>query len=453
MQLDQKQALAQKLALTHSMLQSLDCLQLSAQELDKYIEEIALSNPLLDVQSSTWYETHLPSVTATDAAHAAVELRESSGRYPAASPEETPDVSIYGEKEQSFRDYLNEQIGQMKFVDGRFLTLCRFLIGCLNERGYLDCPIEELAAEAGCSAFELEQALYAVQMLDPPGVGARSLSECLVLQLAQGKAFNPLTLAIAREGLEYLGRRDYAGLAEKLGVSVDDVRAAAKEITELSPIPARGFAGESPIEYIAPDAEIHAENGHLVAELNGKILPRLSVNTDYSALLNDDADAEVKSYVKEKLTEAQELIKSVHTRCDTFLQLVTVLADMQQDFFLHGGELAPVTMQQVAERMGVNVSTVSRAAQNKYLEFQGKLLPVRSLFTAAIRSDAAVSNYVVKQQIRSLIRDEDPSAPLSDEDIRIALDKLGITVSRRAVAKYRTAMEIPASVQRKGMEK
>ena len=399
MQLEQKQTLSQKLVLTQTMRQSLDCLQLSAPELSEYVQEVALSNPLLDVQSPTYYET--------------------------------------------------EQIGQMKLVDDELLRLCRFLIDCLDERGYLDCPLEELSREFDIPLFSLEQALFAVQMLDPPGIGARNLSECLTLQLAQGRSLDPLALKIARDGLEMLGKRNFSGLAALLGVSVGEARAAAAKILALNPIPSRSFAGSEQIAYVAPDAEFSVQQGQLVIELNERILPRLSVNAEYAALMNTSDDAEVQRYVKEKLSEAQALIKGIHTRCDTLIQMLTLIGREQHGFFCGGEALLPVTMQQLSEKMGVSTSTVSRAAQNKYIQFQGRIIPVRSFFTTAIRPDAAVSSHAVKQRLQSLIRAEDPAAPLSDEALRLALSALGIEVSRRAVAKYRAEMGIPSSSQRK----
>ena len=323
------------------------------------------------------------------------------------------------------------------------------MIDCLDERGYLDCPLEELSREFDIPLFSLEQALFAVQMLDPPGVGARNLSECLTLQLAQGRSLDPLALKIARDGLELLGKRDFSGLAALLGVSVGEARAAAAKILALNPIPSRSFAGSEQIAYVAPDAEFSVQQGQLVIELNERILPRLSVNAEYAALMNTSDDPEVQRYVKEKLSEAQALIKGVHTRCDTLVQMLTLIGREQHGFFCGGEALLPVTMQQLSEKMGVSTSTVSRAAQNKYLQFQGRIIPVRSFFTTAIRPDAAVSSHAVKQRLQSLIRAEDPAAPLSDEALRLALSALGIEVSRRAVAKYRAEMGIPSSSQRK----
>ena len=449
MQLEQSQQLTQRLALTQAMRQSLDCLQLSAPELSEYVQELALSNPLLDVQTPAYYETELPSERVSPEREA-IELRgEDTWRGVLRSAEGAPDLTAYLTREKTFRDYLNEQIGQMKLVDDESLRLCRFLIDCLDERGYLDCPLEELSQEFGIPLFSLEQALYAVQMLDPPGVGARSLSECLILQLAQGRSFDPLALAIARSGLKLLGKRDYGGLAAMLGVSAAEAKRAAARVLALEPIPSRSFAGSEPVAYIAPDAAFSVQQGQLVIELNERILPRLSVNAEYASLMNTSDDPEVQRYVKGKLSEAQALIKGVHTRCDTLVQMLTLIGREQHGFFCEGEALAPVTMQQLAEKMDVSTSTVSRAVQNKYIQFQGRVLPLRSFFTTAIRTDAAVSSHSVKQRIRSLIRAEDPAAPLSDEALRLALSALGIEVSRRAVAKYRMAMDIPSSSQRR----
>ena len=450
MKLEQSQSLSQKLVLTQNMRQSLDCLQLSAPELSEYVQEIALSNPLLDVQAPTYYETQLPS-EAAPSEREAPEVREADswqGVSPGRGGDAQTDFTAYLVREKTFRDHLNEQIGQMKLVDDELLRLCRFLIDCLDERGYLDCPLEDLAREFDIPLFSLEQALFAVQMLDPPGVGARSLTECLTLQLAQSRSFDALTLTIARDGLELLSKRDYSSLAEKLGVSVGEAKAAAAKILALNPIPSRSFAGSEQIAYVAPDAVFSTQQGQLVIELNERILPRLSVNAEYSALSSSD-DPEVQRYVKEKLSEAQALIKGVHTRCDTLLQLIRLIADEQHDYFCNGGELVPITMQQVAEKMSMSTSTISRAAQNKYIQFQGRTIPLRSFFTTAIRSDAAVSSHAVKQRIRSLIQAEDPAAPLSDEALRLALSALGIDVSRRVIAKYRAELNIPSSSQRK----
>lgn len=269
MQLEQRQTLSQKLVLTQTMRQSLDCLQLSAPELTEYVQEVALSNPLLDVQSPTYYETALPSeASASERGTPDVRETDSWRGVTSSGMEDVQDFTAFLTREKTFRDHLTEQIGQMKLVDDELLRLCRFLIDCLDERGYLDCPLEELSREFDIPLFSLEQALFAVQMLDPPGVGARNLSECLTLQLAQGRSLDPLALKIARDGLEMLGKRNFSGLAVLLGVSVNEAKAAASKVLALNPIPSRSFAGSEQIAYVAPDAEFSVQQGQLVIELN-----------------------------------------------------------------------------------------------------------------------------------------------------------------------------------------
>ena len=455
MGLEQRQELSHKLVLTNTMKQALNCLQLSAPDLSQYVQEQALSNPLLEVQTPEFYET-MPIEQirpARERSEADPEFRESLP-WKIRSGESNAAFDAYLAHQQTFTDYLEEQIGQMRLLDEGMLRLCRYLIGCLDRRGYLDCSLEELAEETGCPAAALEQALFAVQMLDPPGVGARSLSECLILQLAQGSGFNALTLAIARDGLELLSRRDYAALAKLTGASVREVKQAAEEILALNPVPARGFAEAGQTGWIVPDATFRLEEGRLTVELNERILPRLSIQREYADLAEGSADAEAQRYVKEKLGEANTLIRSVGMRSSTLLRVMEYLARVQGAYF-RGGELVPVTMQQAAESMELSVSTVSRAVQNKYVQFEGRILPLRSFFTAAVRAgDAeAISSQAVRQRVQYLIRGEDAAAPLSDEAIRLALEKSGISVSRRVIAKYRAALGIPPASKRRGAKK
>lgn len=359
------------------------------------------------------------------------------------------DFTAFLTREKTFRDHLTEQIGQMKLVDDELLRLCRFLIDCLDERGYLDCPLEELSREFDIPLFSLEQALFAVQMLDPPGVGARNLSECLTLQLAQGRSLDPLALKIARDGLEMLGKRNFSGLAVLLGVSVNEAKAAASKVLALNPIPSRSFAGSEQIAYVAPDAEFSVQQGQLVIELNRahSAAPvrqrRIRRADEHERRPRGPALRERKALRSTSPHQGRpHPLRHAHTDAHAHRARA-------HGFFCGGEALLPVTMQQLSEKMGVSTSTVSRAAQNKYIQFQGRIIPVRSFFTTAIRPDAAVSSHAVKQRLQSLIRAEDPAAPLSDEALRLALSALGIEVSRRAVAKYRAEMGIPSSSQRK----
>ncbi len=443
MELKQSVAQKQKLSLTPRMRQSLEYLQVSLIELDEMLREEALSNPLLIVRSPS-FEGAPP-----------VRRRESSAlRSQAAwdrSGQEMDPLDRYV-RDATFQEHLEEQLGQFPGLDREMLWICRYLVGCLDERGYLDCALEELEEEIHIPYERLEQALFVIQMLDPPGVGARSLSECLTLQLAQGDHFDELTLHIIQSGLESLAKGDRRGLCKRFSAEPGAVAAACDTIRSLSPIPSRGFRGREQVPYVVPDALISRQGGKLTVELDHAAMPQVEIDLEYAGGLADPSDQEVQRYIQEHTAKARQLIGCVDGRYRTLLRLLHVVTVLQRDLFL-GGDLRPMTMQQVAGEMGLNVSTVSRAVKDKWICFEGRCFPLRELFTAAVPvSEEGISAQMVKRQIWELIREEDRSSPLSDEQIRAALEREGIQVSRRAVAKYRSQLQIPASSMRRGRE-
>ena len=261
MELKQSVAQKQKLSLTPRMRQSLEYLQVSLIELDEMLREEALSNPLLIVRSPS-FEGAPP-----------VRRRESSAlRSQAAwdrSGQEMDPLDRYV-RDATFQEHLEEQLGQFPGLDREMLWICRYLVGCLDERGYLDCALEELEEEIHIPYERLEQALFVIQMLDPPGVGARSLSECLTLQLAQGDHFDELTLHIIQSGLESLAKGDRRGLCKRFSAEPGAVAAACDTIRSLSPIPSRGFRGREQVPYVVPDALISRRGG----KADGRAGPR-----------------------------------------------------------------------------------------------------------------------------------------------------------------------------------
>lgn len=449
MQLNQKQTLSHKLVLTQSLRQSLQYLQCSAFELNDLVREAALSNPLLEVTPADFYEA-VPVDELIAPAGQEITVRAFSDRIADSFGDAEPSLDSIAGREQSLADYLDEQLGQMRLVDAEMRRLCQYLIGCLDRRGYLDCPLRELSEETGCTAAELEQALYVIQLLEPTGVGARDLSECLVLQLAQSRHFNRLTLSIARDGLDELARRDFSALSRKLGAPVSQVRKSADYILSLNPIPSRGFASGEEAACILPDALVQNENGKLILTMNERILPKISIHADYAMLAEQSDDRATRQYAKEMLGAANLLIRNVSLRSDTLLRLLNYLLQEQAAFF-RGGEPVTLTMQRAAEALGVNVSTVSRAVQNKYLQFDGRIYPLRDFFSTAIRPEDgnAVSVQTVRRRIAYLIDLEDKRAPLTDDALQKLLEKDGISISRRAVTGHRAALGIPLAGRRK----
>lgn len=454
MLLEQRLSQTQKMILTQTMQQSLQCLQMTALELRAYLQEVSLSNPLLDVDEQPLSDFQ-PGVIESETRErddVPIERREQmiweSSR---STQDEVSDFTACLSRPQSFSDYLNDQLGQLAILDASTLALCRYLVGCLNSAGYLDVPLGELAEDLGTPLFDMEQALFVVQALDPPGVGARSLSECLLLQLAQGRDFNAVNIALIQRGLPLLAEGDFLGLAKLLNIRPAEAHRTAEVIRSLNPIPSRGFASERSVSFILPEATISRSGRRLIIEMNDRAVPKVSLNGDYCAMLGRPECQDAQPYLKEKLSEARALMNNLTSRQDTMFRLLSAIAEFQKGHFLSGGELLPMTMRQLSDELGLNVSTVSRAVKDKYIQFDGRIFPLRSLFTASLQSTdgQAVSAQAARQQIRRFIQAEDPVRPLSDEALGEALSGVGIVLSRRTVAKYRSEMGIPTAGSRK----
>lgn len=445
----------QKLTLTQGMRQSLDILQMALPDLKAYIEDQALSNPLLDLDSSPAGDESesseadwgllVPTLYREDRITAMAARRDTEDDAP--WPEPAQDAGHAGD----FIDHLNEQLIGMERLDPYMRGLCRYLILCLNERGYLEFDLRDIARELGASVFDMEQALYIVQSLQPAGVAARTLPECLVLQLMRGRDFNALTLHAAQDGLELIAKNNIQGLAHRLDCSLAKAKAAAEVIRSLSPIPSQGYGDGHAIQYQVPEATIHIEQGRLTLELNRGFLPRVACSKEITELLQKSDDPQNQEYLKKNTLSANQLIRYLDNRRSTMERLLLAIMKRQRDHFLHGEALQPMTMGELAEELELSVSTVSRAVHEKTIVFKGQLIPLRDLFTTRLVGSTGedISNSTIKQQLARLIQAEDPAKPLSDEDLRTALLSLQIRVSRRTIAKYREELGIQSSMARR----
>lgn len=453
MQFIQKQEQVQRLHLTPSMRRSLECLQLSLPELLQYVQQAALENPMLEVELPSPGEVSLDaplpgevSISERDA------WDEYSFRRENGTAEYDALASIPAARAESLRDHLLAQLGQTALIPAQLQPPCRFLIDCLDGRGYLDCPLEDLAEETGYPLPLLEQALFAIQLMDPPGVGARSLSECLILQLSQGPHFSALTLSLARDGLELLAKKQYSLLAKRFHTDKKSILSAAAVISGLNPIPSRGFGSHEPDLYVVPDAFITAQGDSLTIELNRRALPRVCVDSGYRSLLEASDNAELNAYLRQKMRDAEEIIRGIEGRGQTLHRLMHYIVRQQQAFFL-GGELRPMTMQSAAEALEISHSTVSRAVQDKYIQFGGRIMALRSLFSSAAANapEGELSSAAIRQRLCAMIQQEDKLHPLSDEALAAALARDGVEISRRTVAKYRSQLQIPPAGGRKSL--
>lgn len=450
----QKQRIEQKVTLTQGMKQSLDMLQMALPDLKAYIEDQALSNPLIELGDSPAVEEDAPSFDGLIpvSVHCRDErIMNGAEQQNGKTEPPWPEPGQHTGSGEDFIDHLNEQLIGMKRLDAHMRGLCRYLIFCLNERGYLEFDLQEIARELRVPLFEMEQALYIVQSLEPAGVGARTLQECLILQLMQGRDFSALTLHAVQKGLELISKNNMQGLARKLGCSLTEAKAAAEVIRSLSPIPSQGYGNERAVQYQIPEATVRIERGRLILELNRSFLPRVACSREITELLQKSQDPKNQEYLRKNTLAANQLIRCLDNRQSTMERLLLAVLKRQHDYFLRGDALLPMTMGEIAEELELNASTISRAVREKTILFKGRLISLRDLFTARLAGsmEENISGDAVRQQLVKLIRAEDPSKPLSDEELRAALLTLQLKVSRRTIAKYREELDIPGSAARR----
>ncbi|HYB90044.1 MAG TPA: RNA polymerase factor sigma-54 [Candidatus Binataceae bacterium] len=322
----------------------------------------------------------------------------------------------------------------------------------LNDDGYLETPLEELAAQLETTAPEVERVLKRVQRFDPPGVAARDLRECLLLQLENLGMEDSLAARIVREQLDYLEKHRYGEIAKHLGVTVEMVGQAVKIISLLEPKPGRDYGGQEPT-YIVPDVYIHKVGNDYVVTLNRDAVPRLRLAGYYQRVLNDaDATPETREYLQERLRSARWLVKSIYQRQQTIYKVANSIVKFQRAFFDHGvSHLRPLVLKDVAEDIGMHESTISRATANKYAHTPQGIYELKFFFTSGVKASTGedVSAETVKEKIREMVTAESPINPLSDQSIAEMLRAKQINIARRTVAKYRQALGILPSANRK----
>jgi RNA polymerase sigma-54 factor len=322
----------------------------------------------------------------------------------------------------------------------------------LSDGGYLVTPLEELAAQLECDVADVARVLARVQRLDPPGAGARDLRECLLIQLANLGMEDSLAARIVRDHLDLLEKHRYGEIAKHLGVSVEIVGHAAKVISLLEPKPGRDYGGEEPT-YVVPDVYIHKVGEDYVVTLNRDAVPRLRLAGYYQRVLNDvNAAPETREYLAERLRSARWLVKSIYQRQQTIFKVATSIVKFQHAFFDHGiSHLKPLVLKDVAEDIGMHESTISRATANKYAHTPQGIFELKFFFTSGVKASTGedISAETVKEQIRTLVTGESPSSPLSDQAIAEMLRARQINIARRTVAKYRQALGILPSANRK----
>ena len=351
----------------------------------------------------------------------------------------------------SLQEVLLEQMRESTLTPEQ-QVIGELLIGNIDDHGYLKASLEELSQTTGIPAEKIEGVLKTVQTFDPPGVGARTLQECLLRQLERAGEADTVEYRIVRDHMEALGKRRIPEIARGLALDVDEVQEAIGRIARLEPRPGRAFVSDTN-QYIMPEVFVQRVGDDFAVTTNNDQIPHLRISNTYKDLMAQSGNsAEVLNYIREKIRAGKFLIKSLHQRQQTILNIGMEIVKRQRDFMEKGvAHLKPLTMVQVAEAVGVHETTVSRAVSSKYMQTPQGIFEMKYFFTAGIQTATGegMSNTSVKDMIADMFRKEDCTKPLSDQEIVKMLQEKGIVIARRTVAKYRSELNILPSNLRK----
>jgi RNA polymerase sigma-54 factor len=464
--------LVQKLILTPSLQQAIKLLPMSTLELADLLNQEMVENPLLEevpteeLQPAEQAQNEKPaeqtSTEKTDAWDDA-DYEYFFGDYlddgyrsrTPAEVKELPPIENTLSTAASLADHLMWQLS-LQTEDEKLREIGSAIIGNLDDDGYLVASVEEIAAMGEWPVSDVERALQHVQSFDPIGVAARDLQECLWLQIRHLGLEGTPTEKIVTEHLRLLQNHQVPEIARKLGMSIEDLKEHIEIIRNLDPKPGSRYNPQQS-QYVIPDVYVVKVEDQYVAVLNEDGLPQLRISPTYRRLLDKNAPGseennETRNYVKDKFRSALWLIKSVDQRQKTIQKVANSIINFQREFLDHGIEyLRPLVLRDVANDIGMHESTVSRVVNNKYMHTPQGVFELKFFFHSGISSSYgdSVSSVTIKQRIRKIIENEDPRKPLSDSKIVSILQKEGLMLARRTIAKYREELKIPTSNQRK----
>ena len=494
LELRQSLKLSQQLVMTPQLQQAIKLLQLSRLELVETVQQELEVNPVLE-EGLDLYEDGGSAVDEPLPDSALAGNTAPGEELNRPEPEQTAEVTMDSSSalgEIDWGNYLNEYAGDQS--DGGYsgsagrdddappsrldilsvrpslsshlqwqLNLSRisdqdkevgdFIIGNLDENGFLLVSPEEIRTQTGCSPAVADKMLELIREMDPAGVGAQDLRHCLLLQLSRLELGDSLAARIVSNHLNLLETRNYTGLAKATGATTAEVTAAVEIITGLNPRPGRLYSDEEPV-YILPDVYVYKLGEEYVIMLNDEGLPRLRISNYYRDILDKDSSApgETKDYVQDKLRSAMWLIKSIQQRQRTIYRVVESLLKFQRDFFEHGiNKLKPMVLRDVAEDIGMHESTISRVTTNKYVHTPQGTFELKYFFNSTISTEGGdgMASESIKQRLKSIIQHEDRKKPLSDSAIAAVFSRDGIRLARRTVAKYREQLGILPSKHRR----
>lgn len=451
--------------LAPQLIQSLRLLQVPILRLEQILRQELSVNPMLEEVETL--ETEEPDAPTTEEPVKEKKeeekidwdeyLGEESEFYtPRIRENDEERLEVPATYEKSLYDHLIEQLSFCKITEEEY-HIGEFIIGNIDDNGFLTISLEEVCSTLPCTIEQATKVLQLIQSFDPPGIGSRDLKEVLLIQLKEKGLEGSLAHKIVQEHLNELNKKSPSQLAKILGVNLEKVEEALEIIKSLSPQPTLGRFTIG-AQAIVPDLVVEKIEGEFVVYHNDKYIPHLRVNPAYKELLKKDnrSTQETKTYIKEKLEQARWLINAINQRRSTMLKVMQAIIEEQKEFFENGsGSLKPLTMEEIANKIGMHVATVSRVSNDKYVQTPFGVFELRYFFDSGLTKDSGeeLSKRNLKEKIEQMIREEDPLNPLSDQKIFQLLQKEGINLARRTVTKYREELRIlPARFRKRSLK-
>ncbi len=435
----------QRLIMTQELQLAVKMLQLTSLELKEYVEEQLVENPLIEIDEKVNNDFDVSSIES----YTSSSYDEGWG-YGYDEEKEYVSPLNFISRELSLWDHLREQLRLMP-LNSISCRIGEYIIDNIDETGYLTVNVSDICKKFNKDEKEVQRIVDIIQAFEPSGICARDLKECLIIQLKNKEIINPIYENIINNFLEDVGNNNISKIANENNITVEKAREYIAEIRKLDPKPGIRLSSEA-TRYIIPDVYVEKVEGEYVVTVNEEFIPTIKINKIYKRVLENKAAPEYK-YVKDKLQSAMWMIKSIEQRMGTIKSVVTAILRYQLDFFEMDGDLKPLTLKQIADETGLHESTVSRAVRGKYAQTPRGLFEIKNFFIKGIQSKTGedIATFKVKDRIREIIGSENKKKPYSDQHIADTLNKEGIDISRRTVAKYREEMEIPPSSKRKNI--
>ncbi|MDL2248102.1 RNA polymerase factor sigma-54 [Tyzzerella sp. OttesenSCG-928-J15] len=447
--MDMELSIQQKHMLSQRMQLSVSILKMGSMELRQYLYESSLENPLIELiepehkNESISNETRMKKIEWLDSS----DNSKFHQKAPVTEERYIPLNNKY--HSESLKDILLSQIPGLR-LDSQMDYLVKYIIENLNENGYLCATPEDISSETGYSIQDVKYAISIVHQMDPPGVGAADLCECLRLQALRLEPPPTLLFDIIDNYMECLSKNQLLKISKELNVAIDEVKSARDLLLRFNPRPGNGYSSNKHISYVRPELTITQSTNGFHVVFDDKSLPKLEINSYYVNLIKEN-NSETTDYLNAQLDKAEWLVSCINQRQNTICRCAEAILRRQLQFFNYGpGNLVPMTLNDVAEDLSVHPSTISRAVRDKYLECRWGIFALSDFFSRTVGKDNGDhSGDSIQNEINNIINAEDSSKPYSDQDIAVLLGQRGIKIARRTVAKYRDQMGIAPAIQRR----